>query len=185
MKLHLGSGKKLIHGFVNVDIDPSVGADVIDDVFALAKFDCNSADYIYCSHCLEHSSRETSAKALMRWFDVLKPGGMLRVAVPDIAAAFEWYRMTGKLEDVKGLIWGGQKTQYDFHYTGWDERTLALCLESVGFKGVQRYDWRTTEHYWVDDYSSAALPCVSYKTRHPSGKLEGVPVSLNMQGSKP
>lgn len=184
MKLHLGCGKKLIHGWTNVDIDPSVKPDVVDDVFTLNAFNGNSAEVIYASHVLEHATREKAAKALIRWYDVLKPGGILRIAVPDIQAAIQWYWMTGNLDDIKGLLWGGQKTPHDFHYTGWDEDALTRSLGAIGFKDVKRYDWRATEHYWVDDYSSAALPMVAYKTRHPSGKLEGFPVSLNMEGTK-
>jgi len=46
----------------------------------------------------------------------------------------------------------------------------------VGFKEVVRYDWRKTEHFYVDDYSQAYLPHMD-KT---NGKL----MSLNVEAIK-
>jgi len=40
-----------------------------------------SLDYIYSSHCLEHLA--DPVKALIRWTEVLRPGGFLYLAVPD------------------------------------------------------------------------------------------------------
>jgi len=182
-KLHLGCGRRLFHHFVNVDILPDVGADVVEDIFTLPSFESNSADLIVVIHAIEHCGRKTYMSALKRWHEVLKPGGTLRIAVPDIRAAMEWYLKTFNLRDIHGLLWGGQKDEYDHHCIGWDQKTLTEDLTEVGFVNVRRYDWRTTEHFYVDDYSSAALPCVSYKTR--TGPVENFPVSLNMECYKP
>lgn len=183
LNLHLGCGTKLIHGFVNVDVLETVGADVVDDVFALKTFDAGCADLIYSSHCLEHVSRNYFKEALKRWHEVLKPGGILRIAVPDIRAAMEWYLKTFNLDDIQGLLWGGQRDEHDIHFIGWDEKTMTRDLTEAGFMNVKRYDWRETSHYYVDDYASACLPYVSYKTR--KGPIENFPVSLNMECQKP
>lgn len=46
-------------------------------------------DWIYSSHCLEHLA--SPAAALRRWWEVLKPGGYLLLAVPDEDAYEQYY----------------------------------------------------------------------------------------------
>ncbi len=68
-----------------------------------------------------------------------------------------------------GLVCGGQKTPLDIHYAIFDEKTLKDVFKAAGLVNVEHWDWRTTEHSHVDDYSQAY----------------GLMVSLNMQASKP
>ena len=44
-----------------------------------------SVEVIYSSHMLEHLDREKAAKFLREAFRVLAPGGIIRIAVPDIS----------------------------------------------------------------------------------------------------
>ena len=74
------------------------------------------------------------------------------------------------------LIYGGQKYDFDFHYHGWSEETLTDALLKVGFREVKLYDWRQTEHFYVDDYSQAYLPHMD--------KVSGKLMSLNMEAIK-
>lgn len=184
MKLHLGCGPRKIHGFVNVDALASVGPDLIEDVFTLPSFKHGTVNLIYACHVLEHTQRNTHQAVLRRWFSLLKPGGILRVATPDLRAAMEWYMATDRLQDIHGLLYGGQKDGYDHHGFGWDEATLTAELMATGFASVRRYDWRTTEHYFIDDFSQAYLPVISYDTRRPGGKVTGKLVSLNLEAVK-
>jgi len=103
-KVHLGSGRKLIHGFINVDILPDVGAELVEDIFTLPSFEANSVDIFYWAHAIEHCSRKTYMSALKRWHEVLKPGGTLRIAVPDVRAAMEWYLKTFNLRHSRAAV---------------------------------------------------------------------------------
>lgn len=51
------------------------------DGMTLAGYAPKSFDWVYSSHCLEHL--DDPWKAIQRWWEVLKPGGYLLVAVPD------------------------------------------------------------------------------------------------------
>ena len=84
MKLHLGCYGKKIPDFVNVDIRPEVNPDLLDDAFKLEKVKNGSVDLIYASHVLEHGDFNETEMALQRWSDVLKSGGKIRLAVPDM-----------------------------------------------------------------------------------------------------
>jgi len=184
VKLHLGCFQKKIHGYVNVDIREDVDPDVVDDITTLGKFKNNSADVIYACHVLEHTTRDDSKKVMKRWFEVLKPGGLLRVSVPDMEAVFEYYMVHKDLDLMGAFLYGSQRHEFDFHYMGWDEATLTRDLKKIGFKNMGRYDWRETDHFFIDDFSQAYLPKISYDTRRIEGNIEGKLMSLNMEAIK-
>ena len=138
-----------------------------------------SASLIYACHVLEHFGRNTYLDALKEWHRVLRPGGVLRLAVPDFAAAARLY-VSGTLErgieDLRGLITGGQRDQYDFHAMIFDEPSLDAALKDVGFVETRLWDWRNTEHVHMDDFSQAYLPHMD--------KDNGTLVSLNIEAVK-
>lgn len=176
MKLNLGCFDKKIYGFTNVDIRPEVKPDLVDDVFKLVTINDNSVDLIYCCHTLEHATRAESFKALERWYQVLKPDGILRLSVPDLEAVCAAYFYFKDLRLMQNMLYGSQKHDYDFHYTGWDFKTMQEDLEAVGFINVRRWDWRTTPpHSYTDDYSQAYIPHMDK-----NGKL----MSLNVEANK-
>ena len=176
IKLHLGCFDRKIHGFINIDIRNDVNPDVVDDVFKLNKFKENSVDLIYACHVLEHADYVEADEALRRWYQILKPGGKLRLAVPDMEAHFAHYYYHKDLRLLHSTFWGSQKHPYDYHKNGWDFKKLNEDLSAVGFKKVVRYDWRKTEHFYVDDYSQTYYPHMDKE----NGKL----MSLNVEAIK-
>ena len=72
---------------------------------------------------------------------MLKIGGSIRIAVPNIAAVFERYNKTGDLSELIGLIYGGQRNSLDFHTMGYDFAFLKKLLEVSGFSDVRVYNW--------------------------------------------
>lgn len=182
LKVHVGCGRNYIPGWTNVDIFSSVKADVYADMSAL-PFDRESIDCLYCCHCLEHAHRHMIIATLTHWRDLLKPGGILRLAVPNFAAVVEWYNKTGNLDDVMGLLYAGQNHPKNFHTVTFDSNTLRRDLIRAGFNTVQYWDWRKTEHAQFDDFSQASLP-LDPVTRKPLDKFNDLSVSLNMEAVK-
>ena len=176
MKLHLGCGSKHIDGFINIDARELPEVDEIDDVKTLVKFDKESIELIYASHILEHITRLEYTNVLSRWYDVLKKDGILRIAVPDIEKVFEHYSINKDLRALRGFLWGGQSYGFNYHYCGWDFKTLSEDLESVGFKDIRIYNWRETEHSHIDDFSQCYLPHMD--------KDNGMLMSLNIEAKK-
>ena len=80
------------------------------------------------------------------------------------------------LSGLIGLICGGQRDEYDFHKMIFDEPFLTKELYDVGFKTVQIWDWKSTEHAYIDDYSQAYIPHMEKET--------GLQMSLNLQAKK-
>ena len=176
IKLHLGCGGKNIDGFINIDVRQIPGVDYIDDIKSLSKFKNNSIDLIYASHVLEHFGRNEYKNVLNRWYELLKPGGTLRLAVPDIEKVVMYYDQFKDLKKLRGFLWGGQNYPNNYHYMGWDLITLKEDLTEIGFKHIIRYDWKATEHYHIDDFSQSYLPHMD--------KENGMLMSLNVEAIK-
>lgn len=178
MKLHLGCGPRCIPGFVHIDAQPAPHVDIVGPVERLPMGD-NSVSLIYASHVLEHFGRNEYKAVLKEWFRVLKPGGILRLSVPDFAACAAIYYESGLadgLSGLVGLIVGGQRNEHDFHKMIFDEDFLCRELLDTGFRIVRRWDWRETEHVGIDDFSQAYIPHMQKE----NGKL----MSLNLEAVK-
>jgi predicted SAM-dependent methyltransferase len=174
-KLHIGCGKNYIPGWTNLDLFSSVKADVYADITAL-PFDRGSFDLIYASHVLEHVQRNTVVATLAHWRDMLKEGGTLRLAVPNFEAVAKWYAKTGNLNDVMGLLYGGQNHPKNNHFVTFDSNTLRRDLIRAGFSEIRFWDWKTTDHAAFDDYSQCYLPHMD--------KDNGMLMSLNLEAVK-
>jgi predicted SAM-dependent methyltransferase len=176
VKLHLGCGNKEIEGYINVDCRFLPSVDVVDNVRFLRSFKKNSVDVIYACHVLEHFSRWDYRQVLQRWHEILKPGGILRIAVPDFEKLVQHYLKTKNLRDISGLLYGGQDYPENNHFWCWDYSEMQKDLEETGFKNIRPYDWRKTDHFYVDDFSQAYLPHMD--------KENGILVSLNIESVK-
>ena len=176
VKLNLGCYDRKIPGFVNVDIREDVAPDLLDDVFKLERVEDGTVDLIYACHVLEHADYKESDHALRRWHKVLKNGGTLRLAVPDMEAHFAHYYYHKDLRLLHSTFWGSQKHPFDYHKNGWDFKKLKEDLSEIGFRDIIRYDWKKTDHSHIDDYSQAYLPHMD--------KENGMLMSLNVEGTK-
>lgn len=176
MKLHLGCGKRYIPGFVHIDAIPFDHVDHVASIDNLSFIPDNSVDTIYNCHVLEHFKRRDTVKVLKEWYRVIKPGGILRVSVPDFQPIAALYCKHQDLKMVLGPLYGGQDYLYNIHYNVFDFITLKNYLIEAGFESVERYDWRLTEHAEIDDYSQAYIPHME--------KESGTLISLNVEAKK-
>lgn len=175
-RLHVGCGERFIPGFLHVDIRPLAHVDIVAPADLLNMIQDETVDLLYNCHILEHVRRGQEMRVLKEWFRVLKPGGILRTAVPDFESVVNRYRGTGNLEELMGLLYGRQDYEENIHYQAFDFARLKSLLERVGFHDVRRYDWKTTLHKDYDDFSQAYLPHMD--------KENGLLMSLNVEATK-
>jgi predicted SAM-dependent methyltransferase len=176
VKLHLGCGNRFIPGFFHVDYMDYPHVDRRGPVEDLTFLEDDTVELIYASHILEHFGRHEVERVLREWRRVLVPGGILRLAVPDFRAVVELYENEGLqngYSGLVGLVCGGQRHPLDFHKIIFDKPFLTYLLRNAGYSDVRDWDWRTTEHATVDDYSQAYIPHMAKGT----GRL----VSLNVE----
>ncbi|HEX2864448.1 MAG TPA: methyltransferase domain-containing protein [Deinococcales bacterium] len=93
-----------------------------------AWFGGRRADAFLCEHVLEHLSLEEGEAAARTCFAYLKPGGLMRVAVPDRNFRNEAYQ---KYVQVGGPGPAGHPSAT--HRIVYDHRTLAGVFERAGF----------------------------------------------------
>lgn len=175
LKLHLGCGTKHIENYVNIDIRYLPGVDEINNIKFLRNYQENTVDVIYACHVLEHFSRWEYEHVLRRWYELLKPDGILRLAVPDFQSICEYYHKTNDLIKIMGVLYGGQDYDENYHYVAFDFNSLAKSLQNIGFTVVREYNWKQTEHTNVDDYSKAYIPHMDQN---------GILMSLNIEAQK-
>ncbi|PKO86850.1 MAG: methyltransferase [Betaproteobacteria bacterium HGW-Betaproteobacteria-12] len=177
MKLHLGCGRRYIPGFVHIDAMEFPHVDYVQAIDRLDNIQDNSVDLIYVCHVLEHFKRGEVKSVLQEWYRVIRPGGLIRISVPDFRALAELYVQMGRLDLVVGPVCGRQDHQYNVHYNIFDFSAIKELLESVGFQNIALYDWQTTEHADIDDFSQAYIPHMDKE----NGRL----ISLNVEAIKP
>lgn len=178
IKLHLGCGTRHIDGYINIDCQKTIATDMILDIKNLSsEFKNNTVDGIYCCHVLEHMPVLEAIEILKQIYDILKPGGIVRIAVPNFKAIVTWYQDHGEnLDELHGLLYGRHDIPFEGHYTIWDFKRMYSHLDSIGFKNIFTYDWRKTEHANLDDFSQAYLPHFD--------KENGLLMSLNVKAEK-
>jgi len=116
-------------------------------------FATSSVDYIYTSHFLEHLYRYQVIKLLIECKRVLRPGGIMRVVVPDLKIFAKRY-VNNDMEFFRSL--SGAKTSISlenisdllvYHFYGYDcwcEPTFLQKLHRIFIRG----------HLWMYDYES-------------------------------
>lgn len=175
MKVHLGCGKRNFGSdWVNIDIEkfPHVTSHSVETL----PFADGSCDLLYASHLIEYFNREKIVEILNEWNRVLKPGGILRIAVPDFEVMCNLYKNGYSLDTFLGPLYGKWSNPAFYHKTVYDYRSLKELLMRIGFSKVHRYNWRHTEHAEHDDHSQAYIPHMD--------KEHGTLLSLNVEATK-
>jgi predicted SAM-dependent methyltransferase len=150
MAMHLGCGAQIKPGWVNIDINPA--ADLTLDVREPLPFADGTFKMIYSEHFLEHLDYpDNITKLLNECYRILEPGGVLSFSVPDGEKVLRYYMTRDGAEFAQAQkMWNPPwcKTQMDHvnycmrqngeHRWYYDEETMRLLLEKVGFIEIQR-----------------------------------------------
>src|SRR5215469_10161197 len=83
-KLQLGTSNNVLEGWLNTDVFPKHDSVVYLDVTRRFPFDADTLDYIMAEHMIEHIDYQAAQFMLRECFRVLKPGGRVRFATPDL-----------------------------------------------------------------------------------------------------
>jgi len=148
--LNLGSGRRVLQGFVNVDRYTVLPSMLKADIYRL-PIRSETADGLFSAHSLEHLPIRRARLALKDWYRILKPAGTLLLSMPDIDIIMamllrkdlpvkmrQWYMHTlfGYQTDMESNM-ANEDPPVDpgqFHTCGYSKRTLMEELEGIGYK---------------------------------------------------
>ncbi len=175
-KYNLGCGPKIYENFLNVGFWQQLEAGRIykdlngtsntymlnhDLRLGIPAAD-NTLDLVYHSHMLEHLTYQEGILFIKNCLRVLKPGGTMRVLVPDLELwinayvnnntfFFDQYRRDGGIDKdiyvTKAAVFMGMLHNHE-HKCGYDFESLKWLVEYVGFVDVKRTLYASGE---VDD----------------------------------
>ncbi len=89
--LQLGAGPNALDGWLNTDIAPSRRDIAYLDATRPFPLEDETFDYVFSEHQIEHIEARHALPMLRECFRVLKPGGRLRIATPDLAVVIGLY----------------------------------------------------------------------------------------------
>jgi len=82
--VNLGCGNNWREGWINIDVVSNSPYVKAYDLRKGIPLENESADFVYSSHMLEHLGKREAENFIRECFRVLKKGGIIRIAVPDL-----------------------------------------------------------------------------------------------------
>lgn len=114
------------------------------DLCDLGRFGTDTYSEVYCAHIVQRLAQADLQAYLKDLHRILRPGGKLYLAVPDLDA-LAWmfssplYAKTDKFQLMR-LMFGRQDDQFDFNHIGLNADFLSDYLRSAGFARVEHVE---------------------------------------------
>lgn len=198
-KLHIGCGCNILNGWLNADLFSSPSGVVYINAADSFPVKDNTFDYIFSEHMIEHISYSKGLKMLSECYRTLRKNGKIRISTPNLMFLIDFYKENkSKLQEdyIKWSIKSFIKDAPDYagvklsnyndtfvlnsfvrdwgHSFIYDEKTLRLSLERVGFTNITRCELKESE--------SEALRNLEDESKMAKGFLRLVTFSL--EGTK-
>jgi predicted SAM-dependent methyltransferase len=128
LNLNLGSGKRDLVDFINIDAVKQTDMTVVGDILHLAYAD-GSVDKIFSEHVFEHLDRADGERFFSECSRMLKQGGDLEIIVPCWRTWINRY-VKGEIDMITldMFLYGPQLHPYDFHRSAmYNEKLTDLC----------------------------------------------------------
>ncbi len=166
-KLEIGSGSHPAPGHLHFDADPNAKCvEVVGNVLDGLPFDDNTFIEVRACHVLEHIIWTRGEEVLREICRVLKPGGKIDLALPNLAYVVEiWSDNVGKWKETSGpsqpLDAAKDKWEYmnhilygtdafmNNHKACYTFESLRKRLKRNGFKNIERGNRDSVQHLRV------------------------------------
>ena len=109
------------------------------DVSRRFRFPNGSFEFVYSSHLLEHLDRDVAERCLREVHRVLKDGGVVRLAVPDLDAVVAAYDPADPARFLHGIYESNSRRRSRASQHRWQYNALSLeeLLRRVGFRQTE------------------------------------------------
>ena len=131
-KLQIGAGTNFLPGWLNSDLDPIDDEIIFLDAKRAFPFSNNVFDYVYFEHMIEHISYKDGMEMIKQIFRVLKPGGKIRIATPDIIKIVGLFSVEKSIDQRRYIAW--------------------KCGENIGLYSPEPSQLQRRRNEWDIDY---------------------------------
>jgi len=175
-RMNVGCGKYPLPGWINADIAGK--SDVVFDIRRRWPFDDNQLDLVRLEHVLEHVEYSSQADhVLTECFRVLRPGGSIRVGVPNTEQA------------IRAYFEGPESEYFRIARERWHPQSVQLPIEHINFHFRDRFG----EHLFAYDVPAleAALARAGFVNICPAGfdadldRADREAGTIRLSGKKP
>ncbi|WP_157278213.1 class I SAM-dependent methyltransferase [Methyloversatilis thermotolerans] len=175
--LHIGCSDVDAPGFIKLDARPLPHVHFVRrDITRLTMIPDAALDMVYMCHVLEHVMRPRIVATLKEMAHILRPGGLLRLSVPDFDRIVRLYEAAGRdIRAIAAPLVGGQDYAHNIHYVAFNRDFLADQLLRAGFVGIADWHPHACAHHDFEDWASRPI--------HLGDR--SFPVSLNLEAHKP
>jgi predicted SAM-dependent methyltransferase len=189
--IHVGCGPIYMESdrnyrWINMDINPAFKADITGDCRQLSVLIGNNVgDYLWSCHHLEHLPYPDGVQETLRQFlAVLKPGGIARIATPDLETVAQAYCDGSSLKFIYGEDFKGYAhidcpaERFLFFMRAWEHTfipdfvLLSTLMREAGFENVRRctanqsaipgwcHDRFQSESLYIEGQKPAQTECI-------------------------
>lgn len=188
-RLHVGCGAMALPGWVNIDIRPQPGVDVVLDVREGLPYD--NVEYIFAEHFIEHLDLETGLQFLRECRGVLDDTGVIRISTPNLdwvwATAYQtrWREVSASTASIDPTEWAHDDDasadclEINRAFRAWGHRflynrsLLTECLRMARFANLE----------WCSYGKSRHLALIGLERHERSLGISGVPDVLIVEAS--
>jgi len=153
VRLNLGSGARPKEGFINVDLAPMPGVDLVHNLDEMPwPWEENSVDYIQMHQVLEHLADHNAA--MREIHRILKPGATALISVPHFTWEYAFHDPTHR------SFWGYQTFRYYVNRGGYFDfafRSVKLHLEFAKRRAFYNHLIEWIANRWPEMYEHTPL----------------------------
>lgn len=134
---------------------------IFHDLARSLPFHEGTVDVFYSSHFFEHLFKKDAGRLLREMHSALKSGGLIRIAVPDLAHAVELYGHGKTKEMLENYFFVDDRSSYlARHKYMYDFENLSVMLAEAGYQNIRRCH-----------YQEGACPDVAFLDNRPEETL--------------
>jgi len=141
VRLNVGSGNRTLKGWVNVDLLPYRGVDLVADVTHGLPF--TNVSLVFAEHFLEHLEILKAIHFLIEVHRILNPSGKLRLSTPNLDWVWKThYSLTAPSAEREAAAVTLNRAFYAWeHRFLWNRELLQSTLEACGFTDIRWYSY--------------------------------------------
>lgn len=109
-----------------------------------------TADYLFSSHMIEHLTYEEGERLMKECYRILKPGGAMRIAVPDVRKMAEaylnnectnWDAFNEPCKTSKSQAERFWRVLTHDHKAAYDFQAMSVLCQGAGFQNIQKREY--------------------------------------------